>query len=102
MRPTALTPAALTLVAALLLSGATPGPDDAPLTLDDFPAVTDSMLTGVLTVRDYSESAPFFTARQYDPAYVTKQLGQVEQQQDETAVTLASDILFTVDGSKLS
>jgi len=94
----------LAVVAGLLVSAASPATDDAtPLTLDDFPAVSDEVLTnGLLTVRDYSDSPAFFTVRPYEPGPATKQVGQVEQEQDQTSVTLASDILFTVDGSDLS
>ncbi|GEK21804.1 OmpA family protein [Cellulomonas xylanilytica] len=95
--------AALMVCVGLLVSAASPATDDEPLTLDDFPALTDGVLTNPLfAVRDYSQSPAFFTVRPYDPAPATKQVEQVEQEQDQTSVTLASDILFTVDGSDLS
>lgn len=96
--------AALTLVVAVLVSATSPAPDDdTPLTLDDFPALTDDVLTnGLFTVRDYSGSPPFFTVRPYDSGWATRTVEQVEQEQDQTSVALASDILFTVDGSDLS
>ena len=97
--------AALTLVVvALLVSAASPATgDEAPLTLDDFPALTDDVLTnGLFAVRDYSDSPPFFTVRPYDPDAAVRTVEQVEQVQDQTSVTLASDILFVVDGSDLS
>ncbi|KQR17326.1 OmpA family protein [Cellulomonas sp. Leaf334] len=96
--------AALTLVVAVLVSGASPATDDAtPLTLDDFPALTEGVLTNRLfAVRDYSGSPAFFTVRPYEADPAIRQVEQVEQEQDQTSVTLASDILFTVDGSDLS
>jgi outer membrane protein OmpA-like peptidoglycan-associated protein len=96
--------AALTLVVAVLVSAASPtADDDAPLTLEDFPTLTDGVLTnGLFSVRDYSDSPPFFTVRPYEPDAAIRQVEQVEQEQDQTSVTLASDILFTVDGSDLS
>ncbi|WP_421742412.1 OmpA family protein [Cellulomonas sp.] len=96
--------AALTLGVALLVSAASPATgDEAPLTLDDFPALTDGVLTnGLFAVRDYSDSPAFFTVRPYEPGPAVRQVEQVEQEQDQTSVTLASDILFTVDGSDLS
>lgn len=106
MRPTARrrhAAAALTLIVAALVSAASPAPDDEPLTLDDFPALTDGILTNRLfAVRDYSGSPAFFTVRPYDAESSVRQVEQVEQEQDQTSVTLASDILFTVDGSDLS
>lgn len=96
--------AALTLVVAVLVSAASPTTDDpTPLTLDDFPPITDGVLTnGLFSVRDYSDSPPFFTVRPYEADPAIHQVEQVEQEQDQTSVTLASDILFTVDGSELS
>lgn len=105
MRPTARrlpAAAALTLVVALLVSGASTD-DEVPLTLDDFPALTEGILTNrVFAVRDYSGSPAFFTVRPYEADPAIRQVEQVEQEQDQTSVTLASDILFTVDGSDLS
>lgn len=95
--------AALVLVVAAVLSGASPSPDDdAPLTLDDFPTLSEGTLTNSLfSVRSYSGSPPFFTVRPYEPGEAIREVQQVEQEQAQTSVTLASDILFTVDGSDL-
>lgn len=94
--------AALTLVVAVLVSGASTD-DETPLTLDDFPPLTEGVLTNRLfAVRDYSGSPAFFTVRPYEAGPAIRQVEQVEQEQDQTSVTLASDILFTVDGSDLS
>jgi len=92
-------PAAIVLVVALAAPAAAADDD---LTLDDFPPVSDARLGNVLSVHHYTNLDGVLVAPVYDPDPSITRLADVDTEDDETVVTLTSDILFAPDSADLS